>query len=661
MRPVLCLALVLLCLLGAPAAHAQEPATVDPYQILHGHRLGPGPALSARSLELPPSTVALLRARTDMLLQRVRAELAPFDLSDDPTASREAVDFINALKDEISQAQALRDRGQYFAAQNKASILSLAGHAIKGVIEAALRHKVQTRSYYSQSALSRVPEMRARLDALRARLDAARPASPSALAALYEAYGGWVGLHSLLALVASPPPELWALLQEHNLAVPPDRRDLVVQVFVEPIAATILREMEEEIDLVMQAGQSAPAQGGAPMQEEGALRRLATAYERAAHANFKLVDLRAEVRQLPQDKMRREIGRFMSALIEKEMEYLRSHRREPGQAEAMIQLAAGYSIYEYSLSSLAWTDVLSADGSATEVSKSQAIREALTQRLSAEWRRAQDAMTRANGALGGLPVPTLMNFHSGQQLSAGGFDERELALLSLVSAAEQSRLVAALWIPPAQPADGAAQGSGADVEGCIEKLSGSEISQQAEGFARNRGWAIPAQDLVDIIRKAVVQTCTRAKDLSRLPVSLFWHIFKQRAADWFRAVAIEGRAAPKLTASCEEVPSPAEDLMRREACDRLRQVMGQLSNEDKKLLEQHFTDGLTYGQIGQPLGLSEDAVRKRVRRILDQMRDQLKDIGPDAWLLLPRQPAIGLPRPLLFDVFMSQFERFALS
>jgi RNA polymerase sigma-70 factor (ECF subfamily) len=69
----------------------------------------------------------------------------------------------------------------------------------------------------------------------------------------------------------------------------------------------------------------------------------------------------------------------------------------------------------------------------------------------------------------------------------------------------------------------------------------------------------------------------------------------------------------------EEMQLPMED----DQLKRLATAMGRLDEERGRLLELRFMDGMSYLEMGQVLGIGEDAVKMRTHRVLAQLRTYL--------------------------------------
>lgn len=57
---------------------------------------------------------------------------------------------------------------------------------------------------------------------------------------------------------------------------------------------------------------------------------------------------------------------------------------------------------------------------------------------------------------------------------------------------------------------------------------------------------------------------------------------------------------------------------------RLATALGKLRPEQASLVELHWFDGLSYAEVGEVLGIAEDAAKMRTHRVLQTLRGQLK-------------------------------------
>ncbi len=67
-----------------------------------------------------------------------------------------------------------------------------------------------------------------------------------------------------------------------------------------------------------------------------------------------------------------------------------------------------------------------------------------------------------------------------------------------------------------------------------------------------------------------------------------------------------------------------EAIYQRESKLQLKALLRRLEDDERELIRLRFTAELSFVQIGQLLGRSEDAVRKSIRRILDRLAVQME-------------------------------------
>ncbi|HEY8992014.1 MAG TPA: sigma-70 family RNA polymerase sigma factor [Luteolibacter sp.] len=81
-----------------------------------------------------------------------------------------------------------------------------------------------------------------------------------------------------------------------------------------------------------------------------------------------------------------------------------------------------------------------------------------------------------------------------------------------------------------------------------------------------------------------------------------------------------------------EIPSPAADahLGRLEAMGTLRQLMAELGEDDRRLLELKYREELKYDQIAARTGLSAGNVGYKLHHLLKNLADSLRRLGVES-------------------------------
>ncbi len=81
----------------------------------------------------------------------------------------------------------------------------------------------------------------------------------------------------------------------------------------------------------------------------------------------------------------------------------------------------------------------------------------------------------------------------------------------------------------------------------------------------------------------------------------------------------------KFDVSPQVYPSHADSLLEREIVEKLYSAIRQLSKVDASLALMHL-DGLSYSEMAEVLGISENYIGVKLNRIRQQLADQLKGV-----------------------------------
>jgi RNA polymerase sigma-70 factor (ECF subfamily) len=73
--------------------------------------------------------------------------------------------------------------------------------------------------------------------------------------------------------------------------------------------------------------------------------------------------------------------------------------------------------------------------------------------------------------------------------------------------------------------------------------------------------------------------------------------------------------------------SPSQQVLRREAQNRLREALGQMSTQDREVLVMWYLEELSVHEIALLLNLSEGGVKSRHRRALERLVKVLAPYG----------------------------------
>lgn len=135
------------------------------------------------------------------------------------------------------------------------------------------------------------------------------------------------------------------------------------------------------------------------------------------------------------------------------------------------------------------------------------------------------------------------------------------------------------------------------------------------------GNAADAEDLTSQTFIAALEALPRYQHRGRFTAWMF-QIARNKAMDHFR----KNHSMSDMTDSvADPVQTDAiEAIYQNESRARLRTLMRLLDDDERELLRLRFTAELSFVQIGQLLGRSEDATRKSIRRILDRLALQME-------------------------------------
>lgn len=657
LRRLLHIVVLLLGVLAAvrPAV-AQQPVLVDPYEVLYGKRL-PLPQKPIPEPLFTPSkdTIALVSTRSEALLTRARAMTAMLGTR---TSRADLQDIVTDLNEATAQVDATDGNLRPFARAHSISALFLIAEIWHCFGEAIARQAMQEVSGASGS-LSRLPELRAKLEAFHARIRQIKPQSVGTALAVINAHAMWVDLSSFMDLLQHRPDEISQLVTA-LVPVPPEKRDLMLRLFVEPLAAPIIEWVIGEADLQLQAS-LADAKTERLRIDERSLRELARSYREAAMTNYELLLRRAEGRAKPKrDKFDELLVKVLAVLLTQRLDYARLHREETGLDAAVQLLGVSLAAYQNSVFALQRHEIDTAPALWGDEERDTAEKaQAATRRgiLADEYLSARRAAAQARNVVGAVPTPIGMDLQTGSELSSGDKSDQEDALEALIEARAMADLTVALVpVPGAVSREGTGTGiSEAEQEGAVEKCIDDLQSPQkalgasAESFSRSRGWRVPVEELRKLVKQAVLDTCTRAKFLNDKVSSLFWRVLKNAYVDWLRDYDSDQRRSNKLVETCEDSrPNSEEEILGQEACTLRKQAMGQLTPDERTLLQWRYEEELTYSEIGTRLGnVSEEAARKRVKRTQARLRQIYLGLQPQSHLQ-PRVPAPWAPSALAF-------------
>ncbi len=115
------------------------------------------------------------------------------------------------------------------------------------------------------------------------------------------------------------------------------------------------------------------------------------------------------------------------------------------------------------------------------------------------------------------------------------------------------------------------------------------------------------------------------------PKAWLFRSAKKRAFHYYRKQRRELAQSESalLSADVGDEASPDELLVHMEACAAIRQVMADLNDVDRTLVELKYFEGLKYREISEQTGMSIGNVGYHLHRILKELAMKLQPLGID--------------------------------
>lgn len=148
-----------------------------------------------------------------------------------------------------------------------------------------------------------------------------------------------------------------------------------------------------------------------------------------------------------------------------------------------------------------------------------------------------------------------------------------------------------------------------------------ELLQMGEGIARAFGHRDPHEFAMQTLQKAIAIWCSKRGSLAAL--------FRMRAIwDVRRAVGVGNREvhSENFDALLPSPESPAETAMRNEAYRVLEREKQRLMPMERAVLD-FWLDGRSHAETAVVLGITEQASRNRLLRVIQKLRRMFTDRG----------------------------------
>ena len=133
---------------------------------------------------------------------------------------------------------------------------------------------------------------------------------------------------------------------------------------------------------------------------------------------------------------------------------------------------------------------------------------------------------------------------------------------------------------------------------------------------------LEAEDLTSQVFLSACERLPHYNHRGRFAAWLFT-LARNKARDYYRTA---GRSASLDEAEAHgSDPDLLAQAIHSDEIQRLERVIRALPEDELDLVRLRFTAGLSYGDIGALLGKREDAVRKRLARLLARLQSQMED------------------------------------
>jgi RNA polymerase sigma-70 factor (ECF subfamily) len=127
-----------------------------------------------------------------------------------------------------------------------------------------------------------------------------------------------------------------------------------------------------------------------------------------------------------------------------------------------------------------------------------------------------------------------------------------------------------------------------------------------------------AEDLTGQVFIEALEGLERYEEQGKVAAWLFT-IAHRRVVDYYRSHREELPFDEALDSPID-VPSPEARAIHQERLTQLADLVDDLDEEKRELLQLRFVAGLSYREIGEVVGHSEETVKKAIYRLLDYLR-----------------------------------------
>ncbi|MEM9367865.1 MAG: RNA polymerase sigma factor [Planctomycetota bacterium] len=171
----------------------------------------------------------------------------------------------------------------------------------------------------------------------------------------------------------------------------------------------------------------------------------------------------------------------------------------------------------------------------------------------------------------------------------------------------------------------------ATIEGEHELTLRSLFEAEESGLLRYAFSLVGRRAVAEEIVQDVFLELHRRFDEVETPRGWLYRSVRNRAFHHIRRARrefLDGEDTHLSTAEDAAEP-PEEELKRMEATGRLRELLEQLDEKDRLLIQLKYFEGLQYRSIGERMGLKVGTVGYRLHHILKDLAGKLESLGID--------------------------------
>jgi RNA polymerase sigma factor (sigma-70 family) len=147
----------------------------------------------------------------------------------------------------------------------------------------------------------------------------------------------------------------------------------------------------------------------------------------------------------------------------------------------------------------------------------------------------------------------------------------------------------------------------------------------------------------DVAQTVFTDLARKARSLPRDVVLAGW-LYRHACLKAVEAIRAESRRRVREQTAAEmKLLNNADDVLWRDVEPVLDEAMQRLSNPDRDALVLRFFQNASLREVGESLGITEDAAQKRITRALDKLRTALTSQGVTCTATVLATTLVGTP------------------